>query len=106
MNKKGKYNKMNQELKQNVPILIVCGQSNAHGHGTQLEEYEKIMVPLKNVWGLGCEYNQTYNLSQVKWSGFVSYGMNLGEVQDHNILLSYRIRKKMATFYRQWNEAT
>lgn len=52
MNKKGKYNKMNQELKQNVPILIVCGQSNAHGHGTQLEEYKKIMVPLKNVWGL------------------------------------------------------
>ena len=94
MNKKGKYNKMNQELKQNVPILIVCGQSNAHGHGTQLEEYKKIMVPLKNVWGLGCEYNQAYNLSQVKWSGFVSYGMNLGEVQDHTYCLATEFARK------------
>lgn len=89
---------MNQEIKQNAPILIVCGQSNAHGHGTQLTEHEKIMTPLKNVWGLECKHNQAYSLSQVKWSGFVSYGMNLGEVQDHTYCLA-------TEFARKWQHA-
>lgn len=85
------------ETKKDVPVLIVCGQSNAHGHGTRLAEHEKIMEPLKNVWGLGCEKNQAYGLAQVTWSGLTSYGMNLGEVQDHTCCLATEFARKWQT---------
>lgn len=74
--------------KNTAPILIVMGQSNAHAHGTRLPESERIHTPLKNVFGLSREYNQTYDLSDVVWSGFTTNGMNLGETQDDTCCLA------------------
>lgn len=68
--------------KQDAPILIVLGQSNAHGHGTLLNKNEQVIVPYKNVFGLKQVDNQSYDITNVKWSNFVTYGMNLGETQD------------------------
>ncbi len=69
-------------------LLIVFGQSNAHGHGTRLEPAQRINLPLRNVFGLARQDNQAYGLADVKWSGFLSQGMNLGETQDHTCCLA------------------
>ncbi len=74
--------------KNSAPVLIVMGQSNAHAHGTVLPDDEKILTPLGNVYGLSTEYNQAYGLSDVTWSNFVSYDMNLGETQNHTCCLA------------------
>ena len=74
--------------KKTAPILIVMGQSNAHAHATRLPENEIIREPLKNVFGLSREYNQSYDLSDVCWSGFTTGGMNLGEEQDDTCCLA------------------
>lgn len=79
--------KMNFD-KDSAPLLIVLGQSNAHAHGTKLPEAEIIKAPLKNVYGLSREFNQAYGLSDVKWTGFTSGGMNLGETQDDTCCLA------------------
>ncbi|MBQ8508440.1 MAG: hypothetical protein IJ493_00860 [Clostridia bacterium] len=74
--------------KNDAPILIVLGQSNAHAHATQLPAGERIETPLKNVHGLSREFNQYYDIDDVTWSGFTSGGMNLGETQDHTCCLA------------------
>lgn len=74
--------------KTDAPILIVMGQSNAHGHGTRLDPQEEINTPLTYVWGLSREENQSYSLEDVVWSPFVTKGMNLGETQDHTCCLA------------------
>lgn len=82
-----------------APMLIVFGQSNAHGHNTHLLQEEKITVPLTNVFGLDRAHNQAYGLKDVTWSGFVTEGMNLGETQDHTCCLA-------ESFARLWQERT
>lgn len=82
-----------------APILIVMGQSNAHGHGTRLPKEEEINTPLTNVFGLDRQYNQAYDLDDVVWSGFTTGGMNLGETQDHTYCL-------MESFARLWQADT
>ncbi len=74
--------------KNDAPLLIVMGQSNAHAHGTVLPEDQRITTPLKNVYGLDREFNQAYGLDDVTWSGFTTHGMNLGETQDHTCCLA------------------
>ena len=74
--------------KDSAPLLIVLGQSNAHAHGTVLPDDHIIDKPLKNVHGLSREYNQAYGLDDVKWTGFTSHGMNLGETQDNTCCLA------------------
>lgn len=74
--------------KNTAPLLIVMGQSNAHAPGTHLPEDEMIHTPLKNVFGLSREYNQSLELSDVIWSGFESCGMNLGENQNDTCSLA------------------
>ncbi len=71
-----------------APLLIVFGQSNAHAHATRLPESEIIRTPLKNVFGLSREFNQSYDLDGVTWSGFTTAGMNLGETQDDTCCLA------------------
>lgn len=80
-----------------APILIVFGQSNAHGHKTRLPHGQRIMQPLRNVYGLGRDQNQAYDLADVTWSGFMSFGMNLGEKQDHTCCLA-------TEFARRWQQ--
>lgn len=84
--------------KNDAPILIVMGQSNAHAHGTRLPENEVIHTPLKNVHGLSRDFNQFYDLADVTWSGFLSGGMNLGETQDDTCCLAN-------VFARRWQDA-
>jgi len=74
--------------KNDAPLLIVMGQSNAHAHATKLPENEIITSPLKNVHGLSRDFNQAYGLDDVTWSGFTTGGMNLGETQDHTCCLA------------------
>lgn len=74
--------------KNDAPLLIVMGQSNAHAHATRLPEDEIIRTPLKNVHGLSREFNQYYDLTDVTWSGFTTGGMNLGEDQDDTCCLA------------------
>ena len=74
--------------KNDAPLLIVMGQSNAHAHATRLPEDEIIRTPLKNVHGLSREFNQYYDLTDVMWSGFTTSGMNLGEDQDDTCCLA------------------
>ena len=83
---------------QDAPVLAVFGQSNAHGHGTRLEESQRITEPLANVWGLARRENQRYGLDHVVWSGFTTEGMNLGETQDHTCCLA-------SEFSRKWQAA-
>lgn len=83
---------------QTAPVLLVFGQSNAHGHGTLLPAGERMSVPLKNVWGLDRRENQRYGLRRVTWSGYTSGGMNLGETQDHTCCLA-------TEFTRLWQRA-
>ena len=71
------------KTKERVALFILLGQSNAVGHGVPMEEQDKIKVPLKNVFGLSREKNQSFENEQLVWSGYTSGGMNLGESQDH-----------------------
>lgn len=80
-----------------VLLLIVLGQSNAHGHGTLLSEKQKILQPLKNVYGLSRKYNQVEKPNRVIWSGYTSYGMNLGETQDHTWCLATELARMWQT---------
>lgn len=86
-----------QFCSNDAPILIVMGQSNAHGHGTILQEDEKIKTPLTNVFGLERRYNQGYDLEDVTWSGFTTAGMNLGEIQDN----THCITEKFASMWQR-----
>ncbi|MDW7656476.1 MAG: hypothetical protein SCM11_04795, partial [Bacillota bacterium] len=78
-------------------VLIILGQSNAHGHGLIMNEEDKIRQPMKNVFGLSREHNQSFDLTDVTWSGYQSSGMNLGETQDH----TYCIASEMAKMWQQ-----
>lgn len=89
---------MNFNCETDAPLLIVLGQSNAHGHGTHLPQTEWITNPLRNVHGLACRENQKYDLTDVEWSGFVTAGMNLGETQDNTYCLA-------EGFARKWQNA-
>ncbi len=79
---------MKLDREQDAAVLIVLGQSNAHGHGTRLQPKQRIIEPLRHVHGLARAENQAYDLADVAWSGFTSYGMNLGETQDHTCCLA------------------
>jgi len=74
-------------------VLIVLGQSNAHGHGLTMREGDQITVPMKNVFGLNRALNQTPDLKEVTWSGYTTEGMNLGETQDHTYCLAEELAK-------------
>ena len=68
--------------KKRAAVFILLGQSNAVGHGIPMEEKDKITVPMKNVFGLSRELNQSYDNEKLDWSGYLSAGMNLAEQQD------------------------
>lgn len=69
-------------------VFILLGQSNAVGHGIPMENKDKIRKPQKNVFGLKREYNQSFEISSLRWSGYTSGGMNLAEEQDHTYSLA------------------
>lgn len=79
-------------------VFILLGQSNAVGHNLPMEEQDKILTPLRHVFGLSREHNQSYHNTALTWSGYTSHGMNLAEEQDH----TYSIANCLA---RQWQDA-
>ncbi len=74
-------------------VLIVLGQSNAHGHGLFMQESDQIRQPLQHVFGLSRTHNQSLDLKQVTWSGYTSHDMNLGETQDHTCCLATELAR-------------
>ncbi|MEA4890576.1 MAG: hypothetical protein VB070_14055 [Clostridiaceae bacterium] len=81
------------EPSADAAVMIVLGQSNAHGHGLAMKAADRIDKPLKNVFGLNRMYNQHLGLSDVTWSGYTSSEMNLGETQDHTYCLSSELAR-------------
>lgn len=74
-------------------ILYIFGQSNAHAHEQILSCSERITLPLRNVFTLNREYNQSFDNDHVEWSHFISASYNLGETQDHTASLAYYTAK-------------
>ena len=66
-----------------IAVFMLFGQSNAVGHAMPMEECDIIKEPLKNVFGLNREPNQTYDSTELAFSGYTSFGMNLAEQQDN-----------------------
>ncbi len=83
---------MNKNTK--AAVLFINGQSNATAHQQFLSEEDKILTPLKNVFGLDRNPNQSFDITDVTWSGWTSMGKNLGETQDHTASLAYFVAKK------------
>lgn len=79
-------------------VFMLFGQSNAVGHGVPMNDNDKITSPLKNVFGLSRELNQSYDNTRLDWSGYLSAGMNLAETQDD----TYSVANCLA---RQWQDA-
>ena len=69
-------------------VFILLGQSNAVGHGIPMQEKDRILSPLTNVFGLSRAQNQRLDLEQLTWSGYTSFGMNLAEEQDNTYSLA------------------
>ncbi len=84
--------------KDRAVVFMLFGQSNAVGHAVPMTEEDRITVPLKNVFGLSRELNQSYDNHRLDWSGYLSAGMNLAETQDD----TYSVANCLA---RQWQDA-
>ncbi len=80
--------------RKKAAVFILLGQSNAVGHGVPMKETDKIITPLKNVFGLNRKLNQTYDNDTLLWSGYKSEGMNLGEEQDHTYSVANALAKQ------------
>ena len=77
-------------------VFILLGQSNAVGHGIPMKEEDKIYKPLKNVFGLSRKDNQSFANSELIWSGYTSFDMNLAEEQDN----TYSIANCLAALWQ------
>ena len=75
-------------------IFMLFGQSNATGHGVPMSEEDIIKEPLKNVWGLNREPNQSFDTERLKFSRYTSYGMNLAENQDNTYSVANCLAKR------------
>lgn len=80
-------------MKEKVAVLFISGQSNAHAHRQYLKDEERITVPLKNIFSLDRNPNQSFDIKDIVWSGFTTAGKNLGESQDHTASLAYYFAK-------------
>lgn len=78
---------------EKAAVLFISGQSNAHAHAQFLQEQDRIMTPLKNVFSLDRNPNQFFDITDVVWSGFTTAGKNLGETQDHTASFAYFFSK-------------
>jgi len=76
-----------------VAVVFINGQSNAHAHRQYLKEEEYITMPLKNVFSLDRNPNQSFDITDVVWSGFTTAGKNLGETQDNTASMAYYLAK-------------
>ncbi|NLD86745.1 MAG: hypothetical protein GX633_00605 [Clostridiales bacterium] len=84
-------------MKRTAAVYILLGQSNAVGHGIPMEEKDIILKPMKNVFGLSREFNQSYDNDRLRWSGYTSFGMNLAEEQDN----TYSVVNQLAKIWQK-----
>ena len=63
-------------------VFLLFGQSNAVGHNLPMRQEDKILRPMKNVFGLSRRLNQSFSNPELHWTGYTSFDMNLGESQD------------------------
>lgn len=85
-------------LERRAIVFMLFGQSNAVGHAVPMEPEDFIAEPLRNVFGLSRERNQSFANEELYWSGYTSAGMNLGETQDDTYSLANCLAK-------QWQSA-
>lgn len=78
-------------------VFILLGQSNAVGHGIRMRKEDIIREPLKNVFGLNRENNQSFDNTALTWSGYTSFGMNLAEQQDN----TYSVANCLAALWQK-----
>lgn len=78
-------------------VFILLGQSNAVGHGIPMAEKDIIKTPLRNVFGLNRKDNQTFDNTELFWSGYTSFGMNLAEEQDN----TYSVANCLASLWQE-----
>ena len=84
---------INMRKNDKAVVFILLGQSNAVGHDVPMTEDDKITEPMKNVFGLSRKFNQSFENTELKWSGYTSFGMNLGEEQDNTYSLANCLAK-------------
>lgn len=77
-----------------VAIFMLFGQSNAVGHAMPMKDEDIIREPLKNVWGLNREPNQSFDTERLKFSHYTSFGMNLAETQDNTYSVANQLAKR------------
>ena len=77
-----------EPVKADAAVFILLGQSNAVGHALPMAANERIDTPMKNVYGLHRDPNQSYSIKELTWAGYTSDGTNLGETQDHTFSVS------------------
>lgn len=75
-------------------VVYIMGQSNAHAHAQPMNEEDIISEPMKNVHMLATEHNQSFDVTDVVWSGFSSYDGNLGETQNCTYSMASFLAKK------------
>ena len=75
-------------------LFILLGQSNAVGHGVPMKEEDIVSVPMKNVFGLSREKNQSFDITSLSWEGYVTAGMNLAEEQDNTYSVANCLAKR------------
>lgn len=80
-----------------IAVFMLFGQSNAVGHAMPMEKCDYIAEPLNNVFGLHRRDNQSYDITELKFSGYTSFGMNLAETQDN----TYSVANCLA---RRWQD--
>ena len=80
-----------------VAVFMLFGQSNAVGHAMPMDECDYISQPLKNVFGLNREPNQSFDTTELVFTGYTSHGMNLAETQDN----TYSVANCLA---RRWQD--
>lgn len=76
-----------------VAVFMIFGQSNATGHAMPMKEEDYILAPLKNVWGLNREPNQSFDNTELIFTGYTSNGMNLAETQDNTYSVPNQLAK-------------
>lgn len=79
-------------------VFLLFGQSNAVGHILPMRQEDKILTPMKNVFGLSRTFNQSYENRALTWTGYTSFDMNLAETQDD----TYSVANCLA---RMWQDA-
>ncbi len=80
--------------KKKCALFILLGQSNAVGHGVPMEKADRVHQPMRNVFGLSREKNQSLDGTALVWEGYTTAGMNLAEEQDDTYSLANLLAKR------------